>query len=482
MVRTSLLMLSLLASTAVAQNAAYQWNGRVERQGATVVVQNPDVPLLRPGQLGMQLLWRAPTPADVARLGLWGEASGILATPDVYFVADRRSFAVYRLSANGAWTHTIGKRGNGPGEFSSIGRFAVVNGELRVPVAGKLEVFDAANGSHIRTVRLPDSTRVGFQSPEGTLLNALYRSVRQSPTGQLSPFTFFGDSQPGLARRRAPGECARSAVLEWQQYAYDCYLPRFTVRSEAAVVRHVAIRRDTLVRSAADMAACRRIEAGDIDRATLSAEARFYFDLAVANCRVVRINQMMDVDPVSGLTIMLKQDPRVPADPHASVDIFTTEGVYLASHTFRETWTSFSIHSGNIAALVRDPATGEISVAVYRVTVPPAALEFARGLVRQAPLRGHSALLRHLQESADHNRDRALAPLRPVPRHQPAEQVSRAVPRQVAMRCHAPDASNTPNSSMVPFGNVPRLRPAFALRTETPGAVALTLLSAALIP
>lgn len=107
----------LLLFLAVSGAGAGEWKGRVESVDGVEHVFNPAVPVDSPGQVELEELWRIGGYSD-GEGELFGVITQITADADgSVYLLDQQLSEVKVFSAAGEYLRTIGREGEGPGEF-----------------------------------------------------------------------------------------------------------------------------------------------------------------------------------------------------------------------------------------------------------------------------------------------------------------------------------------------------------------------------
>jgi hypothetical protein len=145
------LLTALILPDLACSRKATGWKGRIETEGDVVVVTNPNEPLYGPEVVSLEedLAIGAGEGED----DLFAAISSIAVADDgTIFVLDSRDDNVKVFDRDGTPVRTIGRSGQGPGEFSSPVSISLTpRGEIMVvDLTRRLEYFKP-NGEHIRT-------------------------------------------------------------------------------------------------------------------------------------------------------------------------------------------------------------------------------------------------------------------------------------------------------------------------------------------
>ena len=113
----SLLLGTLLTCLLVSLPAVAQWQGEERDVDGVTHVLNPSTPMLPPQQIELQEMWRLGGYSDAPE-EFFGVISDIVADEqNNFYVLDAQLSEVKIFDQAGAWVATIGREGEGPGEF-----------------------------------------------------------------------------------------------------------------------------------------------------------------------------------------------------------------------------------------------------------------------------------------------------------------------------------------------------------------------------
>ncbi len=162
------------------------WKGRIENVGDVVVVKNPKEPLYGPEAFSLEE--DLAIGGDEAEDYLFATITSIAVDDEgTIFVLDRRDRNVKVFSGDGELITTFGRRGQGPGEFSSPVSISLTSrGEVMVlDLMRRLEYFKP-NGEHIRSLSTA-SLRPAAACPDsaGNLFVYLIVSEDENPRYEL---------------------------------------------------------------------------------------------------------------------------------------------------------------------------------------------------------------------------------------------------------------------------------------------------------
>lgn len=161
------IILFFICAPACAQQP--EWRGKIEVIDGVPCVSNPQEPLYRGSPLSLK---------DPLRIGVVSgkeeyifQEIGALEVDDSgrIYISDWKESHVKIFDQNGVYLKTLGRKGQGPGEFEKINRLQIINGN-------KLVVFDG------------NMKRLSVFGPEGIFEKAI-------PIQKMSPLDVFMDSK-----------------------------------------------------------------------------------------------------------------------------------------------------------------------------------------------------------------------------------------------------------------------------------------------
>jgi hypothetical protein len=154
-----LLLLAFIAAT-----AQVKWKGTIVKEGDVTVIRNPKEPLYKTPILEFQedLSLGGPGARGQDVFNRIGEF--VVDDAGNFYIADRMEDHVKVFDRSGRYLRTIGRRGQGPGEFDGMGSLSIVRttGELAVQnvLKGCLSFFKA-DGTYLRELPF-DERRTNF--------------------------------------------------------------------------------------------------------------------------------------------------------------------------------------------------------------------------------------------------------------------------------------------------------------------------------
>lgn len=223
------------------------WTGTREAVNGVEVVRNPGSPLIDASALVVEQLWIAPTPSDEQSQGPWEQPVGVRVTRTSAMVLYRMAHRVHVVDrARGHWGQSIGREGDGPGEFEEPFGIAVEDDEIVVGNGGgaSLERF-GVDGEYRGAVRFGE---VGFSihglGPDGFLVNSLVGREggwkRVTPQGEMTTFPWPEDHEPAVTE--GGDECTGVGTAGSTVLRFSCQELAFQViDSEGTLQRTVLV-------------------------------------------------------------------------------------------------------------------------------------------------------------------------------------------------------------------------------------------------
>jgi len=174
---TAMMAVSLLFTACGPQRA--EWTGTIEEVDGVIVVNNPDVPYYGEFIPELEEDLTIGKEGDDNHFFFRAVAVALDGEKNIY-VVDSGNYRIQKFDDQGRYLQTIGRKGQGPGEFSGpMGICFDSQGNLYVREYKKIQVFDR-NGNFIRSFPL-DHYLVDFAvDDEGSVLG--YSDIRQRDT------------------------------------------------------------------------------------------------------------------------------------------------------------------------------------------------------------------------------------------------------------------------------------------------------------
>jgi len=174
----SLLVIFLILSSIILSKEQSQktgWKGKIEVEDGVKVIKNPGEPLY--GEITFELEEDLSIGNEGDENYVFYNLSGIAVdSEENIFVLDRGNFRIQKFDKNGSYLHTIGRRGQGPGEFEQpMSLFIDVKDRIYVYDSFRryLHVFEN-DGKFKETIRLTRSLSFGLGiSEKGNILSQI---------------------------------------------------------------------------------------------------------------------------------------------------------------------------------------------------------------------------------------------------------------------------------------------------------------------
>ena len=371
------------------------WAGSVETREGIEVISNPYTPLLGEARGLVSEQWALQGPT-------WENPSVVHAESGLMVVVDPPADRVHLVSTSGEPRGSLGRSGEGPGEFRDL-RDAVLDGD-------RLAVFDrgrraieylSLDGEYLSSLPIDGSPWGGFPLRNGELLakgdfrthpreSTLGTWIRVADGRAPTPFT----PPPLEALPEEQGvECADLSA--WGDHV--ARLRRTTPRIElldsvGGVVREIAI--DFPVAAVSD---AERERALDDLRRRLAGSGfppEFQQQNVVVMERRWRVKCRfgpLRYDPSGRIGALLEQNPDEFGSGPATLHLLSEDGVYLARVAFHLAWRDFTMEGGVVYALTRNPDTDLVALRAYRVDLPSSLLTDAARVLDSARERGAGA-------------------------------------------------------------------------------------------
>ncbi len=291
--RTALLVFAI--GCAPGPDVAVQANKGVVRDSAGIrIVEHAGLPTTLP-------VWTMPEVADV-RIGTsdgsgpagFGRLAGLVLLPNGLVVAaEAQALELRAFDANGAHQWSVGRGGEGPGEFiSNITHVSRLGADsLLVSDGGGRTMAFGPDGTYARIVRLPDATE-SYSRPR--VIGALSDGMLVTTSSRL--MAGANDFPTGIARSTESIRMLQpSGVLDDPRGAFRSLESMVVVtRSAAGAITSVAVRRLTMGRGSVFAVGDTSVIAAETDRFEL-----FRYDAAGGPTTIIRVNlpvTLLDAD------------------------------------------------------------------------------------------------------------------------------------------------------------------------------------------
>lgn len=357
-------------------------------EDGVATVTNAHGPLFDAAAIEVRSLWSSTGPRDGS--DQWGELSRVVVGGGVVFLVDSPLGRIHRVSLNGTPLTGIGKRGQGPGEFQTLTTVAPVgDGVASLDLNSRVLLFDR-DGEYERLLAMGD---VGELLPLGVDRLLVFEIIerrwsRLGLEGSRNPIELpplpplEGDTKP---------ECVRFAAWEGGIARLRCAVPHVDVIDSAgSLLRRIVlpggVTRTAATRQTADQsrkaaAYGRVMSEGGMSGASI---ARVLAKVSAQTSDLVDKYRGVAFDGLSGLAAVWEQAQDGVESATCSLHLMTTEGHYLASLAFDETWIDMALADGVLITLHLD-SEGRSEVRARRLVLPSDDLATARTPVPASP-------------------------------------------------------------------------------------------------
>lgn len=192
-----LLTFLILFSFAIAKsvdNQKVEWKGKIENKNGITIIKNPREPLY--GEIKFELeedLSIGREDDDNYMFFAVGDIE--VDSKENIYVADKRNYRIQKFDRNGIYVQTIGRQGQGPGEFKLPTRIRIneTTGDIYIKdQAFGIEIFDK-QGAHIKVIKTKKSFS-DFRLDEDGNIIAVFRTVSElGQTNSVSKTNLEGE-------------------------------------------------------------------------------------------------------------------------------------------------------------------------------------------------------------------------------------------------------------------------------------------------
>jgi hypothetical protein len=188
----------LLAAAVVCANQKPQWKGKIETENGIKVIQNPKEPLYREIIFDLEEELSIGNENDENQVFYQGLDVAIDNEGNI-FVLDSGNFRIQKFDRNGRYLMTVGRKGQGPGEFQGFsGAFIDSKNNLYVNQGRSISLFDN-NGKYIKSIPLgTDTSSFGITS-DGNIIAETYSIIPEKTSDDLIFFDSTGKRLKTLA-------------------------------------------------------------------------------------------------------------------------------------------------------------------------------------------------------------------------------------------------------------------------------------------
>lgn len=346
------------------------WHGWVDSSSGAVTVLNPDQPLFA-DQMAITPMWRVDLSRDSAHD--WVDPADVAQRDGMIAVLDRGAPYVGLFDSSGRKVSGFGRTGPGPGEMEQPFYLKLLDGQVLVGDGGQgmLTRF-TDDGGFIDAHALPPLVADIVPLDSATIL---VRGIGGKPprwsalsNGVARPWGIL-DSTDVLADEALA--CSKASGAKAELFLASCTVPTIVQVSDGTVKAVFRIERAAATPSVDQLEAFEKHVRARLSTAPLLPE-----QLEPLVARVLATNQVrkdihgIAVDSASGLMALWSQLPVEFGADSASLDLFSSEGIYLARLPLPEPAVDVSLSGGVVAMIVNDSVSGAPGLTVLRLELP----------------------------------------------------------------------------------------------------------------
>jgi len=364
------------------------WTGSVEMRNGVEAITNPGTPLLEQAEDMVSELW-------TLHEASWMDASRVHVQRDLITVVDPPANQVHLISTSGEVRASLGRPGDGPGEFRRLLDAFPSGDELVVLDGGKSNIqYLSFDGEYLSSLHVHGQTWSGFLLDTGELLlqGEFLSDPHEESFGDwvtlregIEPVAFTSLSLEPLPEEQGV-RC--SGFSSWAGGAARMRFttPQIQVFDPAGSLLNT-IELDLPVEVVSDSERDSAISALESDLASRGLPPPFIEQNLVVMAERWRVKCRfgpLRFDPVGRFAAFLEQNPDDFGAGSATLHVLSREGVYLATLDFPDAWRDFTINDGVVYALTRNSETDLITLRAYRVDLPDSALAEAAEVLEEA--------------------------------------------------------------------------------------------------
>jgi len=357
-----------------AQTGRSAWKGTVTTENGVKVVKNPSEPLY--GEFVFDLKEDLRLGGDPEREASYfpkGASLAIDAAGNLY-VTDRGNRRVQLFDKNGALIRTIGRRGQGPGEYMFAGSVYIEEGGTIWVDGGREQVIFSKDGVFLKKVAVSKFMSQKMLAPGGLFIGTTQPSAAQGdPKHELIRVEPDGKTSRTLAEFRGEISRAKQAIayhsystsIEFAPVGSDSFVYGFTDEYKLYVADFEG--RTSLVMtknekpqsiSGSEKDETRKNGVWAVTGSNNPEEGIFFPD------HRPYFSRLMADD--AGRIYVFRSNSILEKDAPIRVDVFSREGVYL----YRMTWAfrPDAIRAGFLYEVREDPETSEYLVIRQKIT------------------------------------------------------------------------------------------------------------------
>lgn len=161
------------------------WNGKIEYDGDVKVIDNPRIPFYGKIELDLEEDLRIGNAEDESYMFYRIRGMAVDDDGNIY-VVDMSNFRVQIFDRNGKYVKTIGRSGQGPGEFEQPSKMRINNASGNIYVRDMFRVLDIfkGNGEFIKSLKLNNGIQDFFPIDDNTILALLIKSSEEDLTSE----------------------------------------------------------------------------------------------------------------------------------------------------------------------------------------------------------------------------------------------------------------------------------------------------------
>jgi len=161
-----------------------KWRGKIEYENGIKVIRNPEEPVF--GELILELEEDLSIGNEEDENYMFYRAYSIaLDNENNIYVLDAGNHRIQKFDSEGAYLQTIGRKGQGPGEFERPLQIRIdKNGNIYVRDSRKIKIFDK-EGNYVRDIVLKNFPMNFYLNSEGNIMARVFKSTE---AGRVSSF------------------------------------------------------------------------------------------------------------------------------------------------------------------------------------------------------------------------------------------------------------------------------------------------------
>jgi len=227
-----LFMICLVFGCRGEKKAESEWSGTVEQKNGVRVVNNPAEPFYGKLELILEQDLNLGNEEDENTLFYRAYGLDVDSQGNIY-VMDAGNFRIQKFNSTGEYLQTIGKKGQGPGEFDRMQSFYVdEENKLYVSSGMKIQIFDE-QGEFLKSIPLTSQISDFWISPDDFIYCLVYSSSEEGRERKVIKVNMEGKEVDEIDRfadtkvvqRKSGGQTA--AFLLYHNYNHSLHLVPF---------------------------------------------------------------------------------------------------------------------------------------------------------------------------------------------------------------------------------------------------------------